>query len=738
MSAAQIRRPTLTTGASTMNRFSFGALLGAAALTLAGCASSVSDEDGIADIGPTNLTSGNNNPAGAIPPNSGFRALFQVSGGIFPYPYDAYFAGSTDGTLNLPSSPFFPVTFREPGSTAVESVTNALDGFSTTARITTRFEGAINPATLTPASVVVLQVTTDTATKGVTGLVRPLTPGTEYAARVSTEQGSNGGLLEIVPLRPLAAQSSYLVILTNGIANTTGAAATADTDFASIRTQILTEFGARPPGAPPAPAACTPFTNATFRALCQLTSTHILVAGAAGLNPANVIQTFSFSTQSINNTLGALRASVQPGAYSIANTGLTTAQAVPGSPGISRIYAGSLRVPYYLTPPSAGNPTAPLTAYWTAAGPSPVPSINQNSRLLTRFNPVPRVVATLDIPLLLTVPTVGSPGPNGWPVVIFQHGTPRTRGDALIVADSFAAAGFATIAIDLPLHGINSNDASFLALRQAGRERTFDLDLLNNTTGAPGPDGVPDETGAHFINLASLLTSRDNVRQAISDLMVLTSTIPTIDYDGSGTPDFDANRIHVVGYSLGAIVSVTLLGTDSRTRAAALPMGAAGLTDTLRESSFYGPRINAGLAANGLTPGSALYNNFFRDAQAAVDSADGINYLSTANAGGRRIHVMYIVGGAPDSAGGIWPADPVVPNSRTTVLTSLLGLPIVTTSGAATGNGAQVRLNAGIHNSYLDPRPSAAVTVEMQRQIAAFIATNGATVLITDPTVIAP
>ncbi len=728
-----------------MKSLSVAALLVSAAITLAGCASSVSDSDGASDIGPTDPTSGNLNPGGSTTPTTGFRALFAPTFGVFPYPYDAYFAGSTDGTLNMPSSPFNPVTFVQTGRTASEPVMNALDGFSTTAHMTVRFEGPINLASVTPASLIVLQVTTDTATKGVTGLVRPLARGTDYTVSLAAEAGANGSVLNITPLRPLAAKSSYLVLLTNGITSSAGAAAGADTDFATIRAQIISEFTARAPTAPPAPAACTPVANATLRALCQLTSTHFLVARAAGLQLPNIVLSFSFSTQSINDTTALLSAaplSGTDGTVVVQNTGLTTAQVLPGSPGLARIYAGTVRVPYYLTPPSVSNPTAPLTAYWTAAGPPAVPSLDQTSRLLTRFNPVPARVATLDIPLLLTVPTVGGPGPNGWPIVLFQHGTPRTRADMLLVADGFAARGFAVIAIDLPLHGITPADP-FAALRQAGRERTFDLDLVSNTTGAAGPDGVIDETGTHFINLASLLVSRDNTRQGVSDIITTLKAIPRIDFNADGTPDFDPARIHVVGYSLGGIVSTTVLGATTIPKAAALPMAAVGLTETLRLSDFYGPRINAGLAAasgGALVPGTTLYNNWFRDAQTAVDSADGINYTSTVNAGGRRIYVGYLVGGAPNPAGGTWGPDPTVPNARTQILTQLLGLPIRSAGGTAavTAPGVQVRFNQGIHNGYLDPRPAPLMTAEMQRQIADFIFNDGASLTITDTTVIAP
>jgi hypothetical protein len=43
---------------------------------------------------------------------------------------------------------------------------------------------------------------------------------------------------------------------------------------------------------------------------------------------------------------------------------------------------------------------------------------------------------------------------------------------------------------------------------------------------------VADTSGTHTINLASLLTSRDNLRQAVADLFVLAKAIPTMSGDG--------------------------------------------------------------------------------------------------------------------------------------------------------------------------------------------------------------
>lgn len=714
------------------------AAVAAAALLLAACG-------GGSKPGPTDTTSGSlpGASSGATPATA-FRALYAPLGGILPYPFDAYFAGSTDGTLRMPVSSFAPVSFRRPGSTTAEPVMNALDGFSTTQPFSQRFSSALSAASLTAANVIVLQVNTDLATKGVTGVVRPLVAGTDYS--VGLEPTSGGSTLNITPLKPLAAKSSYLVLLTSGITSSAGTPASADADYAAIRDQIISEFAQRPANAPPAPAACTPFTNATIKALCQLTSTHFLIAkGGLNLDLSKIVLSASFTTQSISDTLALLNQQVMagpPSAYTLQNTGLTTA-ALPGSPGLARIYSGTLRTTYYSGVPSAANPTAPLTYYWLSATGPAVPSFDQSSRLITQFNPLPAATATLDIPLLLTVPAAGAPGANGkWPVVIFQHGFPRSRGDALLVADSFAAAGFAVIAIDLPLNGITNNaDETFGFLRQAGRERTFDLDLVNNATGAAGPDGKQDATGTHFLNLTNMLVTRDNGRQAEVDLMRLIRTIPAIDFNNDGTPDLDGGRINLVAYSAGTIVGTTVLGLNDQVKAAALPAPVAGLMSTLRNSAFYGPQINAALAPNGLTPGTTLYENFWRDAQTAVDSADSVNYAARAvqlpAGAARKIYVGYFKGGAPNPAGGTWASDTTVPNSSSLLLASLMGLTPRTTSGPVTGTGVQVAFNQGIHNSYLDPRPAPTATAELQKQIATFIATGGAQLVVTDPTVVA-
>src|SRR5438045_4909769 len=158
---------------------------------------------GYGSVGTQNLTGFNGNPGGSTPvtqPSSN-TALFHPAAGVLPYPTDLYFAGSTDGTLNIQ-----PANALMPAQDAI----NALDGFSTTAVIRERFAGPIDASSLgTSGAVVVVHITTDNRTKGPVppsagGVVQPLTPGVDYSVARAAEDPST---LEITPLKPLAAST---------------------------------------------------------------------------------------------------------------------------------------------------------------------------------------------------------------------------------------------------------------------------------------------------------------------------------------------------------------------------------------------------------------------------------------------------------------------------------------------------------------------------------------------------
>ena len=690
------------------------------ALSVAGCSNAVSDAS--KGIGTTNTSSGNGNPAGGSAPPAAIpagRALFQPLQGVLPYPTDLYFSGTTDGTLNIPANSLSPNT----------TGLNALDGWSTTAVIRARFGGALDPASLTAASVRVVQVNIDNTTKATVGVVRPLVFGTDFTVGLGGEAGVGNTVVEIKPTKPFvpstgATNNGYLVVLTNGIKDTAGNAATPDTDYASFVAALPT---------------CAAVTNTTLNGICRLTAANLQIAGALGVSPANVVLTFSFSTQNTRDTMNVIAATATARPIGVQSLGgATTRNLNPQLAGKANVYVGTLQIPYYLSK------TAPLTGSWQAAGGPPAP-LDATSRFLTRFNPVPAPSQVLAIPVLATVPNATSASGGvkpaaGWPVVIFQHGITRDRTDMLAIADAFADAGFVVVAIDQPLHGITPPTIAAGAanpLYQAANERTFNIDVLNNTTGANGPDGVIDSSGASFINLTSPITSRDNLREAAADLITLAKSVPNLDLNGDGVSDINPARIHFVGHSLGGIVGTVFLGSTPNTvvRTGTLAMPGANIAQLVRESPTFGPRINAGLAGLGLTPGTTLYEQFFRDVQTLVDSGDPANFAAAA-AAAHPIHLVQIVGSATSLP------DQVIPNNATARLIAAAGLTRILGGSPSNinpaGHRAYVNYVVGNHGSILDPTASLGATVQIQTDTVTFAASDGVSIPITNAAVVQP
>ncbi|HUO82737.1 MAG TPA: alpha/beta fold hydrolase, partial [Gammaproteobacteria bacterium] len=532
------------------------AVLAATALLLGGC---FSDSSSNAPEPPPQQ------PPPAPAPSTEFRALFVPQGGVVPFPNDLFFNGSTDGTLNL------PVTAFTPNATAL----NTLDGYSTTAGIRARFSERVDDATLIGGETVhVFEVVIDPATTATVGFVGALLPGVDYSVGIAPDIDANGSIVEITPLAPLNEKSGYLVVLTNGIRSAGGDAASPDTVFRTIKEAIATG---------------TTLPDATLEGIRQLIGAHFAIASAVGIDPATIVSSFSFSTQSISDVMLAVDAGATAQTAALQFTGLNTSQINPLLTGSADVYAGVVGVPYYLSR------TEPLTGFWRG-GPSP---LDPSSDFLTRYNPVPVATETLTIPALLTLPNAssafvmagGSKPLEGWPVIVFQHGITRNRTDMFALADAFADAGWAVIAIDQPLHGLTD---TMSPLYQAGNERTFDLDVVNNADSSPGPDGMIDPSGTHFINLSSTLTSRDNLRQAAADLISLTRTVPVIDLDGDQAADLDGDRIHFVGHSLGGIVGTPYLAVNAEVRTATLAMPGGKIAQLLLDSASFGPRITAG------------------------------------------------------------------------------------------------------------------------------------------------
>ncbi|HVT36393.1 MAG TPA: hypothetical protein VHE37_12455 [Nevskiaceae bacterium] len=720
----------------------------------------------------------NNGDAGLTQSKAGVFSLFDPTAAspTIPFPFDGLFAGFTTPTLNIPNA----------GNVPFVNDANKQDGFSTTASIFTDFIGFVDMSSLFAAPPALSGlIVIDSSTHA------PLIPGVDYTVQPSNAIDSSGHPISayrtrllIEPLKPLKPSTTYVVAITSALKSADGVPATPSDIFnvAASGTAVSAQTA-------PILATLNDTQKATLEALrAQLIHPTVAALVAAGIPQQAIVLAWPFTTESVGKTLTAVNTNAAAASLAVLSTGLSTLQASQGrAPDGGTVFLGTITVPYYLSAPSVADPTAALTGFWQAdtahpdnaavfLGQVPCPAFDPSSPgHVAAFSPgastttcFPRPLKQSDqkIPVLVTVPNAasGQTMPTaGWPVVIFQHGITGDRSQMLGIAPTLAKAGFVTVAIDLPLHGI-TDTTSPLYRNQAFAtaapgfttgERTFDLDLSNNGTGAPGPDGSIDGSGTYFINLSSLITSRDNLRQAVADLIVLTKSVPGTVFLAGGAPTadkIDGSRIYFVGHSLGGIVGSTLLGVNSNIRAATLAMPGGGIAKLLDASKAFGPRISAGLAAKGVIEGTDDYETFMRFAQTLTDSGDPINFAAAAR-GGHAIHMIEVVGSSTT------PPDLVVPNhalandgtgayDKVTLTGFLSGTdPLYQQMGLATAStdplsvpiaaqplltgaslGVVVQFAQGNHGSILDPSggaTNAAVTCEMQRETAAFLLSDG-------------
>jgi len=431
------------------------------------------------------------------------------------------------------------------------------------------------------------------------------------------------------------------------------------------------------------------------------TSAMLTATEGQDFEAADVINIFATRTQSITAPMEAVAiAASVGGSINMVPTGMTTADVNETAPGAADLFVGTLDLPYYLTAPANPNDAAAISSFWRP----------EEGEFITGLNPVPVATSTQTIPVLMTVPNASSSQTmpaNGWPVAIFVHGITNDRTFMLTVADTMAGAGFAVIAIDQVMHGITDETSALSASSATFEndvERHFGLDLVNNDSGEPGPDGVVDSSGTHFFSPAQLLNTRDNLRQSAADLLVLSASLATVE-----VVPLDASRQALIGHSLGGNLSSVTLA-----------MPAAGLVETILASPAFSGPVLAGLSASGLEQGTPEFESFVIAAQTVIDAADPAN----------PIHMIEVIG------------DQVVPNTvenaslaGTEELARVMGLPAVS---ATTSGSALVRFIEGDHASILSPEASLEAFTEMQGQTANFAASGGTMIQINDATVVQP
>jgi dienelactone hydrolase len=745
---------------------------------------------------------------------AGFSADGQVAGPVavysptiaqMPLPIDLFFSGTTDLTLNLPSS------------SAPAQATNSMDGWSTVAPITAKFNTAVVPQTLIAGVTVrMFRICVDPFTTKPTGAITELQAGTDYSVGISNT-GSDAApadrTLVIKPLKALAPKfdatslgaclagaqgdsnkgNGYLVVLAHGTTpvaaggtrveiTSTAGTKVGPSDFFKIAKGSECLFRSPGDSATDCPvqagdsgnAGTTPagvaagFANTAVASqvktetLRRLTNGHQAIAvgvstqvaaglGAnapAAIDPDDIILAWQFSPQSIGNVINAVNGTfTQAQANSPQTPTLTDTGNHTGHPDlintdeanvVGQVFTGTVSLPYYLTPPSAGNPTAFLTEHWEAA------NVFGGATNLTFANPLPAKVLDYPVPVFSVLPEAALASPaTPVPVAIIQHGIGSNRTNIVALAERLAQSGIATIAIDVPLHGLNDSGNAFIS----ATERNFGA----LTSGV--------QSSQAFLNVGNLEVARDNTRQGIADLLALEELIGSMSLtSGQDTLTFDTNKIYFVGHSLGGIIGTTFLANSDKVKAATLAMAGGGIAKLLDASRAFGGGIADGLAGQGVVEGTKTYEDYLVLTQTVVDSSDPLNSAAKLAATSMPIHFIEISGGA---LMGQNPSDIVVPNDSFAVspinsnipelglggsrpLIDGLALDRVDGATAATITDVPVRtavqFSSGFHSSILLPQDAnppngtginACVTFnEIGDQIAGFFSSDGATLTI--------
>jgi hypothetical protein len=247
------------------------------------------------------------------------------------------------------------------------------------------------------------------------------------------------------------------------------------------------------------------------------------------------------------------------------------------------------------------------------------------------------------------------------PMVIFRHGLTRGRADMLLIADSLAAAGMVTVAIDAAKHG----DRSFCTSGTTGAESgcagggacttglpagaqgdlhppgTCAAGFVKRpvTTGATGnTDGIAAVSGNYLVS-ANFFRTRDSMRQDLIDesqlirALVFAPTNPPTPhtvFDHMSANGLVINpvpgNIYYAGQSLGAIQGVANVATNPRISKAVFNVGGGTLVDIFTNSPAFAPQVNALLAGLGITRGTSQYLQFLVVAKTVLDPADPINF----------------------------------------------------------------------------------------------------------------
>lgn len=730
------------------------------------------------------------------------RVVFDPANGVFSVPNDLAFTGTQDLTLNI------PVADATDGSDPFVAL-SALDGWSTTNPFPldidfpagTSLDGS---SVFSSASVKIFECEPKFLTDDCT-VAGELTFGVDFVTQAS------GNSVVVVPLKPFKAKTTYILALTNNLKDSNGKAVAGSSTYEAVRQNITTH-----PLGSEAQRGLQGVVNSYESAIAAAGADKEALIYTMAFTTQSTIDVLATTKALMANNVPAMVANAMQGVPTIGvqDTGMSVADILAGQIpaelvplySTANFMQGSITLPYYLGVPTAENPLAPTNDWWkslcdsgamlaglAATNPDAIPeepiSVDDGTcmaisaakelpapglralgidaeRNLTKFSPVPKANANMPVVVQMTTPDVnianavraglGLPAnlaepASGWPVVILQHGITSKKEDMLAITGILSMYGMATVAMNHPLHG----DPDVFGGLLSGGSRGFDLN-------GDGVDEINASTvsATHYMNLASLLTMRDNARQSVSDLLGLRLGLNFLGgFHAEGNPiKIDSSKVHFLGHSLGAITGINFMALTNTSldpqvdplfavTSNSLAMPGVMVANFLMESGAFGDVIKSNLtfAASEEFQGyvaqshlsetppteaemvgyyrafyalltaeqqaglNATFAQFTFAAQTVTDSVDPANYAAMMVATNTPTHLIEVIGNGSDNL-----SDQVIPNSISSTpfggtegAIALLGLSGIseTTQDAESPVSGAVRYLFGHHGSPLDPSP---------------------------------
>jgi hypothetical protein len=254
------------------------------------------------------------------------------------------------------------------------------------------------------------------------------------------------------------------------------------------------------------------------------------------------------------------------------------------------------------------------------------------------------------------------------PMIIFRHGLGRGRADMLNVANSNAAAGMVTVAIDAAKHG----DRTLCTSGTTGPAGGCNPGVACMTTLPPGAQGDANPPGrcadgklfkrgvnpdapnptdgiavasANYLVTANFFRTRDTFRQDLIDESQLVRALAFVPPEPAGVHHalfermagrgviIDPGKIYYSGQSLGAIQGVMDVATNPRISKAGFNVGGGTIVDIFSNSPAFEATTDQLLEGLGIVRGTAQFLQFLVVAKTVLDPADPINFAGhlTAN-----------------------------------------------------------------------------------------------------------